>query len=623
MSKSTDLRALLVTIIIISGVIGGIILVNILFPPKSLEEIWTDMIKNRQSAISTLPTYTSFAENATTWQEYANKCIDAFLTYDDCWTYGKDNEDNITGFRAYVKNAHGWMWPEGYRNITELMAGIDVLWPLYRYLQLHPNSTRQTMVDMFINELPKYFNPEVNQSINRPGETRHDSWYFMENSVWKYGHLFKISNISLLKNPYFSSLSSALQAAANFNYLFPQFFDLDLKQVGSENWNYCTAGLLAYSLIDAYELCGELTFLQEAMKCLIAMRKTKPFELLYEPQELGCASAAAARLLKYSDKLNTTIDFGKMASEFFYAQEQLLYTNGGKCELYLIQARPWRDGLHTPFFNWAERAGIEPPAYKECIESIMIWLEYLKYLYFSPYIIAEEPLKVLNLNRIKMFDFFSPNIPDTNEREYGPKTLQYIPYEDVDEYYIHPHEDNSYRYKAGFNGKEIYGSGETIWLYLMFEALGVSTDRNALMVNLNIFDTQYPPLQEDRLFIIWNPYFEEKNLEFIPKKMQTTFNLYINNSLIPYNSTINEFLPGDSFSVNLPPKGSALVSFKPFNYSLNISPLRSITPFNSISSVSSLFSMLKIEINQAITLFNTTFTLHKSKQVLIKTIKFH
>jgi len=33
-------------------------------------------------------------------------------------------------------------------------------------------------------------------------------------------------------------------------------------------------------------------------------------------------------------------------------------------------------------------------------------------------------------------------------------------------------------------GKEIYGAGECLWMYLMFEALGQVTDRELMLVNL-------------------------------------------------------------------------------------------------------------------------------------------
>jgi hypothetical protein len=38
--------------------------------------------------------------------------------------------------------------------------------------------------------------------------------------------------------------------------------------------------------------------------------------------------------------------------------------------------------------------------------------------------------------------------------------------------------------RAGVVGKEIYGSGEVVWLYLMFEALGKTSDRELMLVNL-------------------------------------------------------------------------------------------------------------------------------------------
>jgi len=60
---------------------------------------------------------------------------------------------------------------------------------------------------------------------------------------------------------------------------------------------------------------------------------------------------------------------------------------------------------------------------------------------------------------------------------------------------------------TGNVGKEIYGAGESIWMYLMFEALGLSSDRELMLVNLDLLDVshsaEFPPRKLN--FILYNP----------------------------------------------------------------------------------------------------------------------
>ena len=522
---------------------------------------WENMIAQRIEVIRTLSGYAEFPENATTWGDYAERSFEELLKFDDSWFI--EPSTGIKGFRPYVKGADQWGGASRTREITELMAAMDVLWPMYRYLQLHPDPEKQGMVDEFINELPKYYNSAVKQTTNRPGETRHDSWYFMENSVLKYGHLYLISGNPALEEPYFGSLASALDMAHNFDYLFPQFVNLEKEMASGYNtFNFSTSGLLAYALIHAYQLNGDTAYLEEAAQALKAMRDIKnPKYLLYEPQELAAAAAAAAQMTQYSDQINSDTDFLELAKDFFYAQEQTLYYDGGKIDLENFQPQvsdwlpsTWRDGLHSPYYNPTESGGINAPAFKESFEAVIFWTDYLKYMSNQSGFMAQEPLKILNLNRIKNFYFFSPNIPDEWERDYGPVSLQYIPYEDIDYYAVREHEDETVRYKAGYNGKQIYGAGETLWAYLLFEALGDSSDRNALIVNLNLFDEDYPPEPEDRAYLVFNPYPEEKTLSFTLKYLQQPYEIYTG------SSKLGDYDPGDSFNITLPAEGWAYIS---------------------------------------------------------------
>ena len=535
---------------------------------NNLKLEWEQMFNQVKGNIALLPTYDNFPENATTWEDYAEKSVKDLLTYDDSWFY--EPSTGIKGFRPYVKGADGWGGEDWTREIAELMSSIDVIWPLYRYLQLHPNITRQTELEGFIVDLPEYYWETYKQSTNRPYETKHDSWYFMENSVLKWGHLFLISNATELKEPYFGSLSSALKMAENFDYLFPQFVDVETKKrTQNFNINYCTAGLMAYSLITAYELTGNTTYLSEASNALTAMRSvTPPYNVMYEPQEVAAGVAAAAKMTQYYDKIDPKIDYAQLAIDLFYAEEQVLYYNNGNIDWQFgFNPAPsfwlptdWRDGMHSPYANPKEigSGGINAPAYKENIEAIMFWTEYLKYIYFKPSFRIIEPLKILNLNRIKNFYFFSPNIPDAYERDYGPVTLQYIPYEDID-YHASRGSYDSDPMKAGYNGKEIYGAGETLWNFLMFEALAEAEDNKSLIVNLNIFDRDLLS-PENRAYIVWNPYDEIKGLNFTLKHLNAPYEVYINGTPIMSNDVVVQFQPGDTFEISLPARASAYVT---------------------------------------------------------------
>jgi hypothetical protein len=521
---------------------------------------WAEMVASRKSALSKLPRYDEFPDNATTWADYAERSFKELLIFDECWI--DQPSTGIRGYRPYVKGTDQWGGASRTREITELMAGMDVLWPMYRYLQLHPDEERQAMVEAFINELPKYYNSRVEQTTNRPYETKHDSWYYLENSVLKYGHLFYISRIPALKDPYLGSLGSAIQMAHNFDYLFPQFVNLEKGQAdGYNTFNYPTSGLLAYALIHAYQMTGYVPYLGIVEDALVAMRNIKdPFYLMYEPQELAAAATAASFMIEYAPLIESSIDYAHLAQDFFYAQEQMLYYDGGQIDLKNFEPQTsqwlpdtWRDGLHVPYYNPIESGGINAPAYKENFESVLFLLDYLRNMTGQSGFAAEESLKLLNLNRIKNFFFFSPNIPDEWERDYGPESLQFIPYEDIDYYAVRDHEDESVRYKAGYNGKEIYGAGETLWAYLMFEALGESLDRNTLIVNLNVLDEAYPPKIEDRQFIVFNPYDTQQTLSFTLKHLSDPFVIIVN------DVELGSYQPGESFKITLDGGESALI----------------------------------------------------------------
>jgi hypothetical protein len=353
--------------------------------------------------------------------------------------------------------------------------------------------------------------------------------------------------------------------AHNFDYLFPQFVNLQKQKAdGYNTHNYSTAGLLAYSLIHAYQLTSDTQYLQEAERALVSMyAKVAPLDVLYEPQELAAAAAAAAHMTRYATEIDSATDFASLAQHYFYAQAWMIYYDGGETDLPGFERQPsdwlpktWRDGLHSPYYNPVESGGINAPAFKENLEAVLFWVDYIRHLYGTPGFDPAEPLKVLNLNRIKNFYFFSPNIPDEWERDFGPTSLQYIPYEDIDYYAVRQYEDDSVREKAGYNGKQIYGAGETLWAYLAFEALGEAVDRNALILSLNLFDREYPSATQDRAYVVFNPYPEGKTLAFTLLHLAGPYIVYAD------GQRLGALRPGDAFEITLPALGSAFITLE-------------------------------------------------------------
>ena len=93
-----------------------------------------------------------------------------------------------------------------------------------------------------------------------------------------------------------------------------------------------------------------------------------------------------------------------------------------------------------------------------------------------------------------------------------------------------PHFSSSQEYspkgtRTGTLGREIYGAGEIIYLYLIFEALAKCTNPDVMVLNLDIFDfsliNTFPP--KNLNFIIYNPLVDSTScqISFYIKERET------------------------------------------------------------------------------------------------------
>src|SRR6202007_1129791 len=140
-------------------------------------------------------------------------------------------------------------------------------------------------------------------------------------------------------------------------------------------------------------------------------------------------------------------------------------------------------------------ASILYPAFKENVEAVLPWTGILK-----RGIVFEGLLRFMDQQRRNNFYFFQDC---TGEHQNA--SMAFIPFENLGTLELGG--------QTGNVGKEIYGAGESLWMYLMFEALGHVRDRELMLVNLDLLDVSdakafpHRPLN----FILYNPTTERRS----------------------------------------------------------------------------------------------------------------
>jgi len=133
-------------------------------------------------------------------------------------------------------------------------------------------------------------------------------------------------------------------------------------------------------------------------------------------------------------------------------------------------------------------------------------------------IIFEGLLRFMDQQRRNNFYFFEDC--SANRK---PAPSAFIPYENLGTLELAG--------MTGNVGKEIYGAGESIWMYLMFEALGQVSDRELMLVNLDLLDVVhaggFPPRKLN--FVLYNPTAEARSANIkLPAAREGSARLSVN-----------------------------------------------------------------------------------------------
>jgi hypothetical protein len=372
------------------------------------------------------------------------------------------------GLRAYVK-ASSQLWNDSANNF-ELMTVADVLWPSLLYLRLHPSPSFEKECSDLLADLPAFYHPDtrsISNDFTVPANERADSWYPFENALIKYPSIGSLAGSQEVTDRFLDAFQTAQKLAQQYNYLFPIYYQVATLKAEGAGTNYAVGGLYAWAAILANRLTGEERYLQEARRAIQVLYTLPAERLFHEPQELGYGALAAAELGSH-----------EQARYLLYQQLRMFYWYSDPSQ----KSHDIRGMVQAA-------ASILYPAFKENVEAILPWTAIMK-----RGVVFEGLLRFMDQQRRNNFYFFENCAAN---RRSGASA--FIPFENLGTLELAG--------MTGNVGKEIYGAGESIWMYLMFEALGQSSDRELMLVNLDLLDAYhtkgFPP--QELNFILYNP----------------------------------------------------------------------------------------------------------------------
>jgi len=405
--------------------------------------------------------------------------------------------NGYTGLRAYVKET-SQLWKQPSDNF-ELMTVADVLWPLLLYQQLHPSPSLERQCRELIADLPGFYHADTHSVSNdfvRPANERADSWYPFENSLIKYPMIASLAASEEVRRNFLDAFESAQKMAHQFDYLFPIYYEVASFHAQGAGTNYAVGGLYAWAAIIANRLTGEDRYREEARRAIRVLYTVPSDRLFHEPQELA---------------------YGALASAELELQDEALYLLYEQLRMFYWYSDPSQKN-HDIRGMVQAAASILYPAFKENVEAILPWTGIMK-----RGTVPEGLLRFMDQQRRNNFSFFENCSGDREKAEMG-----FIPFENLGTLELGG--------QTGNVGKEIYGAGECLWMYLMFEALGQVQDRDLMMVNLDLLDVfdvkQFPP--HPLHFILYNPAAQTRSATIaIPPAQGRQIRLTANGKRVP------------------------------------------------------------------------------------------
>lgn len=568
---------------------------------KSEISRWDALESWISNCFTLIPSFVSFPQEGLSWKSFSSGCIENLMYENYCWENAK-----YPFYHAYVMDKseieRRKSFKRAEKRIYETMTALDITPPWLLYLQLNNNEKQTQHVNKTIEGIKLFFDKKTEFFYNnitfienevfiiRPTELSiGDSWYFFE-PIARLGWLVRIKCLKNSDEKWKSLFKANSDHATDFvvqhNHLISAFYDpltlkplsaaiemnperrnklIEMRGIKDIEWkirakNYACLGIYIYIMLQSYYFFGDTKYIDNALKSADVLFNISPDELFWEPIENSYGVAGLTELYnvtKNEKYLNFANKMVLNVLRMFYWYNDNSNNLGEKRNVMgLVQAC----------------VGIRYPAMKENVETIYPWLILLKTGKFSI-----DILKFFNLIRINSYYYFS-NVIDSNII-YPPRTespCEYIPFEDLELLESPPLFSSSQKRspkgkRTGVLGREIYGSGEVIWLYLMFEALACTKDENIMILNLDLFDFNnfkyFPPLIQN--FIVFNPFKESKSVSIKFKSLKSDTYTIIEKYLVAKNKIVTSDYSAknlkNSFKIELSGEESIFITLKPKN----------------------------------------------------------
>ncbi len=395
------------------------------------------------------------------WDNYAKKAL-LDLGKNECWV-------NLRGEifpRAYVEDP---------RVASELITVLELCYAIRLYESYLGNVS---WIDDHLDRLIPLFYSKGMISNSYPPGVKEDSWYIV-------GHMAKLAKLAFMgsQNAYltfFNSIDNLIEFARKINYTFPVFFNRYTLEPIPGGQELDVAGAYSYVMFLAYELSGNSTYLNEALKALDRLMDF-PLEVFYEAHITAMSAVAAAKAYLYTGK------------------ERYL-----KLSYYMIANLMWRASIWQLEDRWITFFGILPCcgivdyiAAKELYESVLWLKEY--------YLLVGDKLPDYLKSLLNEFFKYSNTVAKYTLPEFlPPETIEKKPNIGVIvRNYTIPIEDLRFGFrKNGIIGQEIYGAGEPIVLATLNRIYHYNTVRLPPYGIMEFAGLQVGTLRDGEIYII-------------------------------------------------------------------------------------------------------------------------
>lgn len=516
--------------------------------PSRLEGYQTMLEKAAPLFPSTAPWPKNLLEpQMDSWKEFAQKGIEDLLVIPDC--YGEEEvnwKDTPLELVAPIKTIpiHFDRPMNTYWNFSTIYVHSSS-WALFS--QLNPEIAAQEAITRKKDAIAVFYDPK-SKLIRRNVRLLEEKfpWGMSDDYTmsWEdFSYALEVARTYTVLsesdfNPsiagrYLMTMESLIEYAHNVNYVFGQFFD-PYKKIAANNTDYkdladtrepWQVGLYAQLMLYAYDFTEESKYLNEAKTSIETLLTTMKYRMKCQRYDVTYNNPADFPITEICGNaygVASAYRIYELTGDKRFMEYSRIFLNTLLRYVYWYEDNTAAIGPKTAIRGlFAAHGGNAFPCPWETADAVIALAYSLKHDRTNP--LTSLMLKVLNLQRINSFYFYSPMYSD--EILAISPALPKNPYIPVELMYTLETIDVAY---TGL-GKAAYMGSHSLWNYWLYEALGQADDREVLVVNLDVLENFQEAVQGiERHFIVFNPMPQDKSFRLkITGLPEATYNMVV------------------------------------------------------------------------------------------------